>query len=397
MPGGSWGLELGLDAPGHGRGGHAHQQQGVGVLGVHQGEQGPFAVAQHQHPAALGFGQLAGGGEGRPQVARLGVKGTVQARIPAAVDALVVAQRAHAQAAQPLGQVAPAVVAGQHGLRPVPVQRAGIRNEHGEPGQAPGREHAAGKRELVEAGKAHGALGGGLDLGGGHGRQHGPLLPITRAAVDNGRERQTMARIDPHSHFDDLQPRANRWHLRLMVDFDSRIVSGEATLMFPRPVAGVMDLDTGGLAIHRVWVTLTGADVPWELGPGQPILGRRLRLELPEATHGVSIAYETSPEASGLQWLEPAQTEGRRHPFLFSQCQAIHARTLVPCQDSAVARVSYEAEVVVPEGLTAVMSAGPAGAGRGRSPAPGPSTSACPSRSPPTCWPWRWASWRAGT
>ena len=178
-----------------------------------------------------------------------------------------------------------------------------------------------------------------------------------------------MARTDPHSHFDDLQPRATRWHLRLLVDFDSRILAGEATLMFPRPVAGILDLDSRGLAIHRVWVTLTGAEVPFELGPEEPILGRRLRLRLPEATHGVSIAYETSPEATGLQWLEPAQTESRRHPFLFSQCQAIHARSLLPCQDSAVARVTYDAEVVVPEGLRAVMSAGPAGDGPG--PVPG--------------------------
>jgi len=168
-------------------------------------------------------------------------------------------------------------------------------------------------------------------------------------------------RTDPHSHFDDQQPRATRWHLRLLVDFDQRIVGGEATLLFAPPAAGVLDLDTKGLAIHRVWVSVTGNEIPWELGPEEPILGRRLRLHLPEATHGISIAYETSPEAAGLQWLEPAQTEGGRHPFLFSQCQAIHARTLVPCQDSAAARVAYDAEVVVPEGLRAVMSAGPMG------------------------------------
>jgi aminopeptidase N len=170
-----------------------------------------------------------------------------------------------------------------------------------------------------------------------------------------------MARTDPHSYFDDRQPRATRWFLRLLADFDSRILAGEVVLMFSRPVDGTMDLDTKGLAIHRVWVTVSLAEVPFELGEEEPILGRRLRLHLPPDTRGVSIAYETSREAAGLQWLEPAQTEGGRRPFLFSQCQAIHARTLVPCQDSAAARVTYDAEVVVPEGLRAVMSAGPMG------------------------------------
>lgn len=179
-----------------------------------------------------------------------------------------------------------------------------------------------------------------------------------------------MTRTDPHSYFDDRQPRASRWFLRLLVDFDSRILGGEITLMWPRPVAGTLDLDTKGLAIHRVWVTVTGADLPFELGPEEAVLGRRLRIELPADTHGISIAYETSPEAEGLQWLEPGQTAGGRHPFLFSQCQAIHARTLVPCQDSPAARITFDAEVVVPEGLRAVMGA----AAVGEEPGPAPGT-----------------------
>lgn len=181
-----------------------------------------------------------------------------------------------------------------------------------------------------------------------------------------------MARIDPHSHFDDAQPRARRWHLRLLVDFEQKRLRGEATLIFAGMESGVLDLDTRGLSIHRAFVSATHQDLPWELGPEDPILGQRLRLQLPEGTLGVTVAYETSPEASGLQWLSPEQTAGKRHPFLFSQCQAIHARSLVPCQDSAVARVAYDAEVTVPEGLTAVMSAGPTGVEAG--PLPGTRT-----------------------
>ncbi|MEK7381686.1 MAG: M1 family metallopeptidase [Elusimicrobiota bacterium] len=170
-----------------------------------------------------------------------------------------------------------------------------------------------------------------------------------------------MARRDPHSYFDDVQPRTRSWQLRLCVDFGRKVLHGEAMLVFAGPTSGVLDLDTKGLTIRRIAVAGGGAEAPFELGPQEPILGRRLRLCLPAATSAVSIFYETSPEAVGLQWLAPEQTEGRKHPFLFSQCQAIHARSLLPCQDSAMARVSYEAEVTVPEGLTAVMSAGPDG------------------------------------
>jgi len=170
-----------------------------------------------------------------------------------------------------------------------------------------------------------------------------------------------MTRIDPHSYFDDAQPRTSSWHLRLRVDFQRRVLDGEVTLLFPKGSGGTLDLDTRGLTIHRAYVTANATSLAFELGPEDPILGRRLRLELPKGAMGITIAYETSPDASGLQWLEPAQTEGKLHPFLFSQCQAIHARSLLPCQDCAVARVPYDAQVLVPKPLSAVMSAGPWG------------------------------------
>lgn len=69
------------------------------------------------------------------------------------------------------------------------------------------------------------------------------------------------------------------------------------------------------------------------------------------------IDYETSSKASGLQWLSPAQTLGKAHPYLFSQCQAIHARSLLPCQDSPGVKFTYEATVNHPANLTALMSA----------------------------------------
>jgi leukotriene A-4 hydrolase/aminopeptidase len=172
-----------------------------------------------------------------------------------------------------------------------------------------------------------------------------------------------MPRIDPHSYFDDRQPLSRSWSLRLRVDFERRVLAGTAELRLATPGGGPLDLDTKGLSIEAVTALDGGPPVPFELGPEEPILGRRLRLQLPPATAGVAIAYRTSPDAVGLQWLAPAQTEGKRHPFLFSQCQAIHARTLVPCQDCAVARVTYDAEITVPAPLTPVMSAGPEGEG----------------------------------
>ncbi len=180
-----------------------------------------------------------------------------------------------------------------------------------------------------------------------------------------------MGRIDPHSFTESGQPRVRHLDLDLDLDFARRVVSGAAVLSLAAPGEGDLDLDTKGLTIRSVR-TESGVDVPFRLSDEEPILGRRLRLSLPPSTSRLAISWETSPEAVALQWLDPAQTAGGSHPFLYSQCQAIHARTVMPVQDTPAIRLTYRAALTVPEALSAVMSAGPAGDRHG--PRPGTRT-----------------------
>ena len=92
---------------------------------------------------------------------------------------------------------------------------------------------------------------------------------------------------------------------------------------------------------------------------GQPL---EIILEQPVALGSeftINIKYETSENASGLQWLDPQQTEGKKHPYLFSQFQAIHSRSVIPCIDSPSVKQTYSAAVHVPSNLVALMSALP--------------------------------------
>ncbi|MBU1674922.1 M1 family metallopeptidase [bacterium] len=178
-----------------------------------------------------------------------------------------------------------------------------------------------------------------------------------------------MSRFDPHSWCDDRQAVTTHMDLDWRVDFAARTIAGRASLRFTAPADGPLDLDARGLAIDEV-TTPTGEVVPWAIAETDDIRGDRLRLDLPAGTTGVTISYVTGAGAMALGWLEPQQTAGGAHPFMFTQCQPIHARTIVPCQDTPRHRVTYTANVTVPAPLVAVMSA----AGTGSVPADGGGT-----------------------
>ncbi|GAB4195372.1 MAG: M1 family metallopeptidase [Wenzhouxiangellaceae bacterium] len=165
---------------------------------------------------------------------------------------------------------------------------------------------------------------------------------------------------DPHSYSQPDQVAVSQLQLDLTADFSSHSLRGSATLQLERhqPDAPLI-LDTRRLQIEQVEANVEGEwqTVDFSLGESDPILGAALTIPLPESTQRVRIRYRSHPEASGLQWLSPEQTAGKQHPFLFSQSQAIHARSWVPLQDTPQVRFTYSARIKTPAGLKAVMSA----------------------------------------
>ena len=169
-----------------------------------------------------------------------------------------------------------------------------------------------------------------------------------------------MARPDPHSVTDDAQPTTRHLEWDASVDFASKRLVATVTLHFrdATKTATPFDLDARALEVSEV-TDLLGVPLKWEAMPLDAILGAPLRLHVPAGASGVKVRYRTGPDASALQWLEPSQTHGGKQPYLFSQCQAIHARSVLPCQDTPARRVSYRASLSVPSGLVAVMAAAP--------------------------------------
>ena len=152
--------------------------------------------------------------------------------------------------------------------------------------------------------------------------------------------------------------------LDLDVDFEARELRGFAMLSMRRvdPAASEVVLDTRDLSIASVVTIENGVSAPVEFRFGEPdaALGAPLHVALPTDTgerFDLMIEYNTSPRSTALQWLPPELTAGGKHPMVFSQSQAVHARSWVPLQDTPAIRITYEATIRTPESLLAVMSA----------------------------------------
>jgi len=178
-------------------------------------------------------------------------------------------------------------------------------------------------------------------------RQEGPrqVAPILSGADAH----------DAHSYARPEVARVTHVALDLDADFTARRMAGTATLdIAAAPGANEIVLDSKGLEIQAV-ADASGAPLRYALGADDAVRGRPLAIRIGGARQ-VRIRYRSAPGAAALQWLTPGQTAGKRHPYLFSQGQAILNRTWIPTQDSPGIRQTWEARITAPEPLKVVMS-----------------------------------------
>ncbi|MFT5666293.1 MAG: leukotriene-A4 hydrolase [Vicingaceae bacterium] len=142
------------------------------------------------------------------------------------------------------------------------------------------------------------------------------------------------------------------------ISFEKKMIAATAEFTIKTSnIASKIILDTKNLNIISVKESFTDTALTYSLGEEKEHLGRPLVVEITPNTKKIIITYSTNPGAEALQWLAPVQTAGKLKPFLFTQSQAILARSWIPIQDSPGIRFTYEAQVQVPKELLALMSA----------------------------------------
>uniref|UniRef100_A0A914DVL3 Peptidase M1 leukotriene A4 hydrolase/aminopeptidase C-terminal domain-containing protein n=1 Tax=Acrobeloides nanus TaxID=290746 RepID=A0A914DVL3_9BILA len=145
------------------------------------------------------------------------------------------------------------------------------------------------------------------------------------------------------------------------IDFDRKCIYGKALLKCEAlKDTDKIILDGRELSIYNV--TVGGTKVDYEI-KNVEIFGQRIILKMGNVSKGstkdVLIKYSTGEgqKASALQFIEKELTVDKLKPFLYSQCQPIYARTLLPCMDTPANKQTFNARVKVPKGMVCLLSA----------------------------------------
>lgn len=172
------------------------------------------------------------------------------------------------------------------------------------------------------------------------------VLPATQSQTPT----VAMLPFDAHSYARPNEVRVKHLSWNATVDFAAHTISATAVYDLVHVTdAREVVLDAKDLNITSV--KCDGRDVPFTLGERDAIKGSALTIPIEPNTKQVSITYSTAADAEALLWVDGEK------PFLFTQSQAILARTWVPCQDSPGVRFTYDAHVAVRNDLMALMSA----------------------------------------
>jgi len=190
-----------------------------------------------------------------------------------------------------------------------------------------------------------------------------PISSLQRRCFGFAALRASAARMapvrDPNTLSNYHEWRTKHTIANFTVDFAKQCLRGSVILELESQTdkaSKEIILDSSYLDLAGIKLGSTPAQ--WEVKERAGPNGSPVHISVPEgADKGETVTLEidvaTTDKCTALQWLTPAQTSNKKAPFMFSQCQAIHARSIFPCQDTPDVKSTYEFNIRSPHVVVA--------------------------------------------
>ena len=172
--------------------------------------------------------------------------------------------------------------------------------------------------------------------------------------------------IDSSTYGNIEEVRTRHLELDLMVDFDTKTFSGNATHHLEVVSDNVQYawFDTVGIDLHNVTAPVddTYMQLHFNVSTPNDKLGQAVRVELPDVSmkgtlYNITFHYTTNDKSTAVSWMTAAQTHDKTMPYLYSQCEDIACRSIAPLQDTPASKFTYEARILAETKYKVYMSA----------------------------------------
>lgn len=170
--------------------------------------------------------------------------------------------------------------------------------------------------------------------------------------------------VDWSSFSNPLEAVSTDIRLEWNLDFDNQTIAGAVEHSVKVLVADAQFVSFDSSNLHIIDDVLINGEIgQYACADKHAALGTKISVIIPDSlrfigsTFTIRFKYSVDNTATAVQWLPPSATKGGQYPYVFTQSQAIHARSLLPCMDTPGVKTTYSAIVTAPKWCTVLMSA----------------------------------------
>ena len=143
--------------------------------------------------------------------------------------------------------------------------------------------------------------------------------------------------------------------LELDLDYDKEVFIGKQTLYLQsnKWFLNKVSLDIRDITVFNV-TKENGRVCDFTIDENiNPELGQQLNIQIPTmiirgSKMKLIINYQTSTNATAVTWLTKEQTAGGKMPYMYTQCESIHCRSIAPLQDTPAIKATYSLHIKSP-------------------------------------------------